>query len=465
MPETREKGFFYLRNHCMIFSDLMDQPERIPTVWDLIRNRSVLARWNTQFDVELEMPFWYIIKERHLGIEGYAKKRRREIRVAEGTLDVRIIDRATMAAKAYPILHEVALGYRSVTPVSEAEFQEDLASHPDNCEYWGIFMKGTDQMVGYCVNRTYPDYCAYSVEKILPEYRKFFASLYVNFVMDGYYLARPGIRFILAGARSLIHETHIQDFLIEKCGYRKAYCQCRVKFLPLVPTALRLANLLGLERSRFKRLADIVRSLNYHRVLQQLGDHFDINFLGRPETVSLEPIQELQKTLRLEIFTPSFSRISLTRLNLREKCWNLCMLLLHTLRGKLFKVAYLLDGDKVVHFNYFHDKNFRFQHMANHDISIGPGWTHPDYRGRGIQPAVLSYLVATWTTEGRRVHTSVFYRNKPSLRGTQKAGFYPVSLAVTTKYLRIFRPVYTLVGPEESRIGPGVKLAAEPDAE
>jgi hypothetical protein len=254
----------------MIEKDVLHLPRREPSLLEMVKSRAFMARWVTRFDIGQSTPFWYIIKDKNRNIDEFSKKRRRELKIAESHLDVRRIDQNTMLNHSYRIYLEVFRSYNAGNPLSEMDYKSDILRHAETIyHYWGIYLAGTDTMIGYCVNHDRGEYCNYSVEKILPQYKRFFPSLYVNHVMDNYYLANTQIKFISAGARSIYHDTEIQSFLISKCGYREAYCLVSVKFLPLIPTMIHLCNTFSFLISRSRKLSAILSVLNYHLKLFQ----------------------------------------------------------------------------------------------------------------------------------------------------------------------------------------------------
>ena len=55
-------------------------------------------------------------------------------------------------------------------------------------QFWGIFMKKNDQLVGYSQNKIIGDYCDYSTIKFDPEYLKYYSSYILYYEMNQYYL-------------------------------------------------------------------------------------------------------------------------------------------------------------------------------------------------------------------------------------------------------------------------------------
>ena len=66
--------------------------------------------------------------------------------------------------------------------------------------------------------------------------------------------------------------------------------------------------------------------------------------------------------------------------------WNLATF------GKV-KVYTVYDDNKRIHTSYVVRGREKFPFLGKSDIEIGPCWTHPDYRGRGLYPMVLSSII------------------------------------------------------------------------
>ena len=52
--------------------------------------------------------------------------------------------------------------------------------------------------------------------------------------MNSYYLKERKLKYVNEGTRSILHETNVQSFLIDKFKFRKAYCKLHVQYHPLV---------------------------------------------------------------------------------------------------------------------------------------------------------------------------------------------------------------------------------------
>lgn len=96
--------------------------------------------------------------------------------------------------------------------------------------------------------------------------------------------------------------------------------------------------------------------------------------------------------------------------------WNLATL------GKV-KVYAVYDGEKRIHTSYVVRGNEKFRFLRKKDIEIGPCWTHTEYRGRGIYPAVLRFIVKEELADGGTAYMLIRETNEASQRGAAKAGF------------------------------------------
>ena len=112
-------------------------------------------------------------------------------------------------------------------PLSEDEFISSILLLGAEWEFWGIYdLNG--MMIGYSQNKIVKDYCDYSIMKFHPDYLKSLPSEALIYTMNQYYLNERNFRYVNDGARSISHETSIQEFLIKKFKFRKAYCKLNI---------------------------------------------------------------------------------------------------------------------------------------------------------------------------------------------------------------------------------------------
>lgn len=125
---------------------------------------------------------------------------------------------------------------------------------------------------------------------------------------------------------------------------------------------------------------------------------------------------------KIEEFMPSLFKLKLSRYDgLRDFLIHLLFYL--STRGK-YRIIYVKDNNKIIHYSYIIPKNFRFQHMSHkNSFQIGPCFTDEFYRGQVIYSYVLTYIIERFSDKGRRFYMIVDEKNFSSQRGIIKAGF------------------------------------------
>lgn len=86
------------------------------------------------------------------------------------------------------------------------------------------------------------------------------------------------------------------------------------------------------------------------------------------------------------------------------------------------KLYYVVENGQIVHTSYVIPKCFKFPFLSTDDFEIGPCFTHLAYRGKGIYPKVLRFILTTGRDKSHffmLVHST----NQSSIKGIEKAGF------------------------------------------
>ena len=71
---------------------------------------------------------------------------------------------------------------------------------------------------------------------------------------------KPGIRYILGGYRTMIHDSNYQDYLEKNFGFRKAYCRLHVQYRPWMQVAV----------SVLYPFRDILKRCSKHKLIYQI---------------------------------------------------------------------------------------------------------------------------------------------------------------------------------------------------
>lgn len=198
--------------------------------------RISFLRWDEEFDSgESNSEWWHVIKDSPDSLESLPKKTRYMIKKATNKFKVSIVSVATILEFAYEVYVEAYGRYNTHEKMySFQQFRSAILKLPRNTEWWAIFDKETDRMVGFSENFIEEKKCFFVTMWLTPESMKKFSSYLFFYEMEKYYLAERKFEYISDGARSISHDTNIHNFLISKFRYRKAYAKLRISYNPLL---------------------------------------------------------------------------------------------------------------------------------------------------------------------------------------------------------------------------------------
>lgn len=203
----------------------------------------LFARWTTDFDCEEETQWYCLIKDTPFDMMSLKSNRRSLITRGLKRVDVKVIVPADYAEQMANVLIKAWQSYDESYEEKDdrkrltGEFLELTEENLGNSEYLGAFLKDTDTMIGYSIYELHGDWVEYSVVKTDPEY----LNTQVNAALAYFGLQRymqPGVKYMLGGWRTMIHETNYQDYLLKNFGYRKAYCRLHIKYRPWMKAAV-----------------------------------------------------------------------------------------------------------------------------------------------------------------------------------------------------------------------------------
>ena len=200
----------------------------------LLQQGGLLVRNTYNFDCQEETCFWYVIKDHYEGLEALPSRVRNKIRNAFNYFEYQLIPFETIKEKGYQIIEETYADYA----VHDREMnQEVFTEYLNQCQeqhfdYWGIFDKETQQMVGFCTVTIWDHCCEYGMTGILSKYKKGgyypYYGLYQH--LNQHYLEKLQYRYVSDSARTITEHSQIQDYLVQNFNFRKAYCQLAVHY-------------------------------------------------------------------------------------------------------------------------------------------------------------------------------------------------------------------------------------------
>jgi hypothetical protein len=145
------------------------------------------------------------------------------------------IEKSELIEHGYKVYVAAFKRYKTINkPMSSKKFIKHINSLDKDWEFWGVYSRETDELIAYSQNKIVTDQCYYSTIKFHEKYLKMYSSYALYFAMNSYYLKERKLKYVNEGTRSILHETNVQSFLIDKFKFRKAYCKLHVQYHPLV---------------------------------------------------------------------------------------------------------------------------------------------------------------------------------------------------------------------------------------
>tara|TARA_B110000116_G_scaffold95509_1_gene83292 strand:- start:235 stop:1044 length:810 start_codon:yes stop_codon:yes gene_type:complete len=204
--------------------DIKESREEIKKI--VKKHNSLFARWISDFDCKRQMSFWYIINDQMMKINDYSTNTRNQIKKGFKNFQIKKIDKSAIIDYGYDIYSKAFKSYKTHLRLKPKKiFCKELEG---KWEFWGIFYKNT--LIGYSQNKVEDGCCEYSTIKIDPDYQKMYPSYALIFEMNTYYLNERKLNYVSDGTRSIAHHTDIQEFLIKKFKFRKAFCRIHVLY-------------------------------------------------------------------------------------------------------------------------------------------------------------------------------------------------------------------------------------------
>ena len=103
------------------------------------------------------------------------------------------------------------------------------------------------------------------------------------------------------------------------------------------------------------------------------------------------------------------------------------------------KVYCCRQNGELVHTSYVIPKCFKFPFMGKWDYEIGPCFTYPKFRGKGVYPQMLKYISSNVGAENSIFYMIVDETNLPSIKGIEKAGFQKCGTIKVSRFLKRYQ--------------------------
>ena len=195
-------------------------------------HKAWLLRCTTNFDQENYSSAYYVIKDSWGGIEELSSKTRNQVRKALKFCEVKKITKATLYAEGYTVYREAHLNYKSKSKhiMNPKEYDLMIQNLKDR-DLFGCFDRETNKLIAYAQNIV-GEGVSYSLVKANPRFFKSHHPYYALFFkMNEYYLFLLNKKYVNDGFRTVDNHSNIQNFLIDKFKFRKAYCRLQIEYV------------------------------------------------------------------------------------------------------------------------------------------------------------------------------------------------------------------------------------------
>lgn len=233
----KENKFLWRKHHGTIIP--LSMPHIDPEITNqqakklLKKYNASLIRWDTNFDSETKSEWWHIIKTGNANISDFKSKIRNMVKRGNKRFMVKLCTKKYIKENAYQVYKESYERYNTFEGLyKENKFRKSISELPNETEFWGVFNREDNSLVGFSENLVCDDACFYVTMWLKPESMKHFSSYALIYEMNKYYLNEKKLRYVSDGARGISHQTGIHDFLISKFGFRKAYGKLHVVYKP-----------------------------------------------------------------------------------------------------------------------------------------------------------------------------------------------------------------------------------------
>jgi len=142
---------------------------------------------------------------------------------------------------------------------------------------------------------------------------------------------------------------------------------------------------------------------------------------------------KILKEYQIEQFIPTFTRLK------KHDANTLLYIFWFIMTVGKYKIIYLKKDNDIIHYTHILTKFFKLPFLGVNDLEIGPSWTKKSYRGKGIFPSVIHYVIQYFKEQGRDFYIFSHIDNLASQKAIKKSGFYLWAKGHKTDFLGIYK--------------------------
>lgn len=197
----------------------------------LLNSQALMARWYDDWDQEKSGWWWTCCDNRQYDVDQIENARgRRGIRKGLRECDIRLVEPQKFVELSYDIYINAlnSYGYSSSQIPSKKEYRDHILrlAQYSGTEIWGAFVK--NELAAYAVCKIIDNAVNLGSTKSNSDLHRYCPNNALFYSITRHYLRERGVRYVTNGARTLLHTTSINDFLI-RMGYRRIFCRIHVE--------------------------------------------------------------------------------------------------------------------------------------------------------------------------------------------------------------------------------------------
>lgn len=193
----------------------------------LKKSKAFLIRYTTEWDLKKDGgQFWFVIKDDSPEIVELKSKVRNQVRKGLKNCVVRKVSSNEIIENGFETFFQSQKKYGSL--VTKEIFYSTISDN-QNIEYFAVYNL-ENQIIGYSKNEIIDGSCNYIIVNLHPKYLNLYPGYALFFSMNKYYLSNKKVKYVSDGARSVNHDSQIQEYLINKFNFRKAYCKLHIYY-------------------------------------------------------------------------------------------------------------------------------------------------------------------------------------------------------------------------------------------
>lgn len=231
------QGNYSQYKHCLVWTG-NPQEERFISREEAIRlinqKGALMLRNCYDWDCDSKTNFWHVIKTQY-NYNSYSKKIKKYIEKANSKFIISLIDKDIMIQQGFAVYIAAHKGYKvsSNGIMSKEQFIDFIKNNDNSYDYWGCMDRETSILQAFAIVHKFNKYAHFETSKANPEFLPRFYPMYGLYdARNKYYLEEMGYEFVDSGARTITEHSNIQNFLIDKMGFRKAYCRIKLYYTP-----------------------------------------------------------------------------------------------------------------------------------------------------------------------------------------------------------------------------------------